>query len=774
MKFGEDEILERQRRLLAPRYRFINRLRLDILCFKLFLVLGVCIFLAACLAGAFQGIFESAPKVSEEQLLTSQETTIFFDKDGNELQRLEGSGISRKYIALENISSAAQNAFIAAEDTGYYKHHGVDIRSVAGIFYGAEGSAENAQGRRSLTQKLIRNQIFVNENNNSVFDRFIQKVQEQYLALRLESDMGKKKILEYYLNTLYFGGNRLGIDSASRYYFDKGVQDLTVSEAAMLAAVAQDPEQYDPMTHQVQNSSKRMEILNAMLNMESITEEEYEDALGDNVYITIQTVKRKENSKTQVQDYYTSAVISQVIADLKKKAGYSTTQAYHAVYQSGVRIYTCLDGEIQALCENEVNRQLEQMSGDKKMQISFVLLDQATGEVKALIGGDSEEIPRMGSNRAVDVAREPGEVLCPLSVWLPGVDTAGMTMGSIFDDCAYAYAEIGRQEGQKKTAGYEGLVTLRNSMIEQLETPAIKALEKIDVRTGYDYLKRLGISTLVEKREDMEGNVTSDLNLSLAKGQMIEGVTNLELTSAYAALAYNGKSVKPTFYKKLVDRDGNVLLENERTERQIIQKSSAWLITNALCENMENGEGQSADFGDSSIEVAGIGGESEAHTDVWFEGYTPFYTAGIWCGYDDYSVVTKEFSYHLLWKRIMKKVHAMKKTTHARFGKPNDVLSCNICTKCGKLAVEELCEEAVGGSAVKREYFVNGTQPTQSCSCHVKYRICEKSNMLATEACPADKVTERVYLVKKEESKTKDSDYVMPKKISKSFCTTHR
>lgn len=774
MKFGEDEILESQHRLLAPRYRFINRLRLDILCFELFLVLGFGIFFAACLAGAFRGIFESAPEVREDQLLTSQETTIFFDKNGNELQRLEGSGISRKYIALENISSAVQNAFIAADDTGYYEHHGVDIRGMAGIFAGADESAENARGRRTLTQKLIRNQIFVNENNNSVFDRFIQKLQEQYLALRLESEMGKEKILEYYLNTLYFGGNRLGIDSASRYYFDKGVQDLTNSEAAVLAAVAQDPEQYDPITHQTENSSKRMEILNAMLNMESITEEEYEDALGDNVYIMLQTVQRKENSKTQVQDYYTSAVISQVITDLKEKAGYSTTQAYHAVYQSGMRIYTCLDGEIQALCENEVDRQLSRLSGDKKMQISFVLLDQATGEVKALIGGNSEETPRMGSNRAVDVAREPGAVLCPLSVWLPGVDTAGMTMGSIFDDCAYAYAETGRQEGQKKTAGYEGLVTLRNSMIEQLETPAIKALEIIDVKTGYDYLRRLGISTLVEKREDMEGNVTSDLSLSLAKGQMTEGVTNLELTSAYAALANGGKSVKPTFYKKLVDCDGNVLLENERTEKQIIRKSSAWLLTDALCENMENGEGSEADFGDSSIEVAGIGGESEAHTDAWFEGYTPFFTAGIWCGYDDYSMITEDFSYRLLWKRIMKKVHAMKKTTRARFGKPNDILSCLICTKCGKLAVEELCEEALGGSAVKKEYFVNGTQPIQSCNCHVKYRICKQSGMLATEDCPANQVTEKVYLIKKEESKTKDSDYIVPRKLIRSSCTAHR
>ena len=338
MKFGENEILEREQKLFSTEHRFLNRLRLDALCFQLFLLLAILAVISVCLIGAFRGIVSSAPTVNEKQILTSSKTTILYDKDGNELQRLDGSGIRQNYVALNKISMAARNAFIAADDTEYYKHHGVDIRNFFYAFYPDSASAQYAGSRRTLTQKLIRNQIFVSDNNSSSMERIVQKIQEQYLAVQFESEVGKDKILEYYLNTLYFGGNRIGIGAAAEYYFDKKAQDLTISESAVLAALAQDPAVYDPVEQQKSNSNKRTEILSVMLNMETISEDEYEDALGDNIYISLQTANQKKTGTTEAKNYYVSAVISQVISDLKERAGYSATQAYHAVYQGGLKI----------------------------------------------------------------------------------------------------------------------------------------------------------------------------------------------------------------------------------------------------------------------------------------------------------------------------------------------------------------------------------------------------------------------------------------------------
>ncbi len=773
MKFGENEILEREQEQFSTEHRFKKRLRLDAVCFQLFVVLGILIVLIVCFFGAFRGIIKGAPEVNEDVLLHSSKTTVVYDKDGNEMQKLDGSAIRQDYVKLDKVSIAARNAFIAADDTEYYKHHGVDIRNLFYAFYPDSASAQYAGSRRTLTQKLIRNQIFNSGNTRSAMEQIVQKIQEQYLAVKLESEAGKDKILEYYLNTLYFGGNRIGIGAASEYYFDKKPQDLTVSEAAVLAAVAQDPEQYDPVNSQKDNGNKRVEILSNMLNMETISEEEYEDALGDNVYIQMQTVNQKKSGTTEAKDYYVSAVIAQVMTDLKEKAGYSATQAYHAVYQGGMKIYTCLDGEIQKICENEAEKLLKKSKEKNKLQLSVVLMDQSTGKVKALIGGRKNEVPQAGENRAIDWKRDPGSLLSPLSVWTPALDTAGNTLGTVQDDAVYSYVENGKKKNVSKHKAYQGLVTMRDSIMQKLEIPAVKTLEKINVQTGYDYLKKMGISSLVEKQEDVDGDVISDLSLSMATGDLVDGVTNLDLTAAYGVIANEGKSVQPMFYTKLVDQTGNILFKNEQSQKKLIRSSTAWLMTNVFKEYITDGDGSSAEPQIGKIPAAGYSGSSVGAKDKWFEGYTPFYTAGIWCGYEGDEIVSNDISCGVLWRNIMEQVHSAKKLEKGSFKIPDEIIAVNICTKCGKLAVEDLCDEALGGNTVRREYFVNGTQPVENCTCHVKYRICKESGKPATDKCPRDQVEEKVYLMKEEESGTKDSPNIMTDQMRKEKCNKH-
>ena len=770
MNFSEKQLIKKEEYIFSVKRRFYNRIHLDVLCFHVFLVLSAVIFLGACLAGAVRGVFESAPVVTEEEILSDGLESVLYDRTGAQIQTLNEEGREKQYVSLQDVSEAAQNAIVATTDQRYYEHHGMDIRGFIQSLFG-QGDLELENSTRTLSQQLLLNQVFADKKMHSIYDQFSHTIQKQYLAIQMEKNMGKDKILECYLNTLYFGENLVGIEAASQYYFMKPASDLTASEAAVLAAVGEDCEEYDPIFQQAANRRMRAKILENMLNMEVLTEEEYEDALGEDVYLELQGVVNRKSQASRAEDYYVDAVVSQVVSDLMNKEGYSQTQAYHAVYQEGLKIYTCLDSEIQSICENEVNTVMKKYDGKKPLQVSFVLMDQKSGKVKALIGGYKKDSEKIYVNRAIDFLREPGSALSLLSVWLPALDTGGQSLGTVKDDNCYTYALGGVSDGNKSSVGTKGLVTMRESISQSLLTPAVKTLEEIDVQTGYDYLKNVGISTLVDKKEDTEGNVLSDINLSLASGQLVNGVTVLELTSAYAALANGGTYVEPVFYSKVIDKDGNVLLETDTEGKKVIKDSSAWLITDVLQKIVSEGEASEADFGGEEIPTAGICAVSENRADMWFEGYTPYYTAGIWCGYDDGSSVKAQVPYQVLWSRIMKKVHSTKKLVHSEFSMPSDIVSCEICTKCGKLAQKGLCDNALGGSTVATEYFVRGTQPKTGCDCHVKYYVCPESGELSTEKCPKEEA--RVYLMKEESSETEDSAWVLPKNFAKHYCELH-
>ena len=770
MNFSENHIRKKEKEFLSNRNKYIRRFRMDVFFLNLFIGLGLLVVACFCVLGTVRGICDSAPEIGEMELLSRSYPTIVYDKNGNEIQQLTGKESRQTYVPLEQISEAVKNAFIAKEDAHFYEHHGVDIRGIFISLYGDNEKREYKKNNSTLAQKLIRNQIFENENTHSLFQKISQQLQEQYLSVKLESDLGKGKILEYYLNTINFGDNIIGIQEASQFYFDKNAQDLNNSEATVLVAMSQDPELYNPVTQQADNAGLRMAVLGKMLNMGSISEDEYEDALGDDVYMELQGVNDKKRGVSEADSYYVDAVISQVIADLKEKLGYSHTRAYQAVFHSGLKIYTCQDKDIQKICDEQIEQ--KNVLSNQKQQISFVLLDHHTGNVLALTGGRGEKRVEIDRNRAVDFIREPGNAFALLSTWLPALDTAGLTLGSVEDDSSYEYIEGGNVQKEKRSYGCLGLVTMRESILKSLRIPAIKALNRIHVQTGYDYLQNLGISTLIDKKENLDGNVDTDIDLSMASGRLIQGVSNLELTAAYGTIANGGKYRKPVFYTKVVDRDGNILLEKESEEKTVLKSSTAWLVTHVLTQKITGGEQETA-LSDKEIQTAGTASVSESNQDFWFEGYTPFYTAGIWCGRDDGGKQENDSSYRTIWKNIMEQVHAMKNTGGKTFQAPSDIVACNICTKCGNLAVEGLCEEAMGGNASRKEYFARGSEPQKSCDCHVKYYICKESGKPSNENCPKEQVESRVFLIKEETQETEDTPYILPRTIAGSSCDVH-
>ena len=606
--------------------------------------------------------------------------------------------------------------------------------------------------------------------------------------------------------------NTLGVQAAAKKYFDKDVSEITASEAAVLAAMVDDPISDNPVSGQEANAEKRKIVLKAMLDEGYLTEDEYEDALGDDVYLRIKNITTNITSEGKINSYYADAVINQVISDMRQNLGYTQTQAYNTLYHGGLKIYTCQDKGLQNICDTTINSDRnypqgtksylsytlvvekfesykeyseidvknyfaqkginfslyftdskqaqkyintfrkaklkdgakavnEEMQLVKEPQASFVLIEQATGEVKALVGGRGTKRKNRAQNRAMEVTYQPGNVFSILSTYIPALDTAGMTLGSVEKDELYRFSQSGKKV--VSSGKYRGQVTLREAITQKLAVPAVKVLEKISPQTGFDYLTNMGFSTLVESKSTQSSKKSTDIQLELAIGKLNQGVTNLELTAAYASLANTGIYQSPRLYNRVVDAAGNVLLDNTTKPTQIMKESTAWLLTNVLQENVKSGSAKEANFETNEIAVAGVTGTNEKKSGVWFEGYTPYYTAGIWSGEDENKKVEVS-GYHVrIWKKIMMQVHAYSKHSQGKFKKPANIVKKKICTASGKIAVKGICDKAKS-SGVRKEYFVSGTEPQENCDIHVRYAYIKGTNQLADDSTEKKDIEYRI------------------------------
>ena len=359
-------------------------------------------------------------------------------------------------------------------------------------------------------------------------------------------------------------------------------------------------------------------------------------------------------------------------------------------------------------------------------QLSFVIMDQHTGHVLAIMGGRGEKTGNRTLNRATYTTRQPGSTFKIVSTYLPALDTAGFTLASVQDDTGPYYYPDSNDEvsNWRTTKKYEGLSTLRKGIYDSMNIVTVKTLVDVTPRVGYDYLKKLGFTTLVESRTDSNGNVFSDINPPMALGGLTVGVTNLELTAAFATLANRGIYTEPIFYTKILDANGNVLLENEPVKEQVVKESTAWLLTNAMEDVVTKGTGKALKLQEIDMPVAGKTGSTSDYNDLWFTGYTPYYTATIWTGFDNNKSQTERSFNRIIWRTIMERIHIEKGLEKKSFTMPDSIVTAKICTKSGKLAVDGLCDNYLGGDSTSIEYFAKGSEPTQICDVHVKSTIC--------------------------------------------------
>lgn len=806
MNYSKKGVRAKQNALGSKSKKWGRKFALSAMKLCLLLLLGVGIIGISAGIGAFRGIISTAPDISNIDVSPSGFSSFVYDSEGHQIEKLVAADSNRIPVSMEQIPENLAHAFVAIEDERFYDHNGIDIKGIMRAGIETIKKRDLGQGASTITQQLLKNNVFDNWTNESDIEKIRRKIQEQYLAIELEKefteklgrDAAKDKILENYMNTINLGQNTLGVQAASLRYFNKPVYQLNLSECACIAAITQNPSKWNPISHPDNNKFRRDIVLGNMLEQGYISQSEYDKAIADDVYSRIQLVN-EETKDSSVYTYFVDELTEQVLNDLVEKSGYNETQAYRLLYTGGVSIFTTQDPQIQKICDDAFSNPdnfpadtkwylkyeltIEKANGDMENhstemfadyfkqqkssfnsifasqeeadaaieeykaavlsegdeifaesinltpqpQVSISIIDQKTGYVVALVGGRGAKEASRTLNRATNTVRQPGSTFKVLAAYAPALDSAGMTLATVQNDAPYNYAN-GRPV-RNWYSGYKGLCSLRYGIEQSLNIVTVKTLTQITPQLGFDYLQNFGFTTLVD-REERNGQIVSDIGQPLALGGITDGVTNLELNAAYAAIANGGLYVKPTLYTKVVDHDGNVILDNTKPEsHQVIKETTAFLLTDAMVDVVTKGTGARVNFGNMAI--AGKTGTTTSDRDLWFAGFTPYYTATTWTGYDN-NVVLKGEEKNLaknLWRTVMSQIHA--DLPNESFTRPAGIVSATVCSKSGKLPIAGLCD-----GCLKTEYFAEGTVPTETCNVHYAGMICQYSMLPACEECP--------------------------------------
>ena len=671
MNYGKKKAAKRQKQITSKSAMQAKRVGV-----RLFKALLLCIIVVAIAGVAGGGLFvkkiiDNSPDITPDDVKPQGFTTLVYADDGTtEIERFVAAGSNRVYKTIDEIPADLQHAFVAIEDERFYEHNGIDPKGIVRAGMIGLTTGDFSQGASTLTQQLIKNNIFDFMSEDTFFDRLERKIQEQYLALKLEKQMSKSEIMENYLNTINLGQNTLGVQAASQRYFNKDVSQLTLSESAVIAAITQSPSYYNPITHPDHNADRRKQVLKNMLEQGYISQEAHDEALADDVYARIQNVNTNITQNTTPQSYFVDALTEQILTDLEDPdvgLGYSETQAYNTLYKGGLSIYSTQDLEIQGICDQVLNddsnypykvqyglsyaltvtradgtqenyssghiKQFRNMKygltfdseeqahqviesfkasiakeGDTydevinlspQPQASVTVIDQATGQIKAMVGGRGTKSSSMSLNRAyTGSTRQPGSCFKILSTYAPALDSAGETLATIIKDEPYEYAD-GTPVSNWWGNYYRGNMTMRKAIEQSANICAVKTLTEITPQLGFTYCQNFGLSTLVESRTTDEGKVFTDIQQPLALGGVTDGVYNYEMCAAYAAIANGGVYQEPIMYTKILDHDGNVLLDRTQTQEKhtVLKDSTAFLLTSAMEDVIKKGTGTPARLG---------------------------------------------------------------------------------------------------------------------------------------------------------------------------------
>ena len=657
----------------------------------------------------------------EGMRLNYSSIVYYIDEDGNEqeYERLYDSQ-NRTWVDLEDMPTYLKDAAIAIEDHRFMKHHGVDwtrtLSASANMFF----KFKSDYGASTITQQLVKN--LTGDNQDTVK----RKLQEIMRALYLERHYDKDTIIEMYLNSIYLGEGCYGVGTAANTYYNKDVSELTVAECAAMVGITNLPTYYNPYINPENNRERRINILNRMNDLKMISDEECTKAKNEDIKFSTET---RRSTQTNVQSYFVDQIIEDVLHDLVEERGYSESVALRTLYSGGLKIYATVNPKIQSAMDDvfENSKNYPKYSGSVQPECAMILLDPQTGDVLGMRGGRGEKTAARILNRATQTKRPPGSSIKPISVYAPAIEYGIITPFSVEDDTPIRILN-GKVYPKNESRTYSGRITINEAVKQSINTVSMKTLEKLTIERSYNFLTaNLGVTSLSKK---------GDKNLApLSLGQLTNGITVLEMAAAYAPFANGGTYYEPRTYTKVLDNNGDVLLEKKISPVTAMTKKTATYMSYMLQNVVKSGTGTYAQL-KNGVPAAAKTGTSNNDEDRWFVGYTPYYVGAVWFGYDQPKYISKSLSPALTtWENVMNAVH--KDLPKKTFEKNDEFKLINVCSCSGLLATEN-CKLDPRGSRVVAGYFHKDDVPRKACNVHVTAEIDKTTNMLASEFCPAE------------------------------------
>ncbi len=666
---------------------------------------------------------------------------------------------NRVLVDFDQMPEYLWQATVAIEDERFFQHHGVDWlrtgRAVLNIFQG-----DASMGGSTLTQQVLKN---MTKDNKPYINR---KVREIFRALEFEKNYYKEDILELYLNTIYLGQGCYGVQTAAQFYFGKDVSELDLAECASLIAITNNPSMYGPMydivitredgttttpreankTRQGWVLDKMAKVINPETGMPYITEAQRDAAKAEVLRfsdgdVSAEEIVEKAAGKIKINSWFVDQVIRDVSADLSETLHISSDEAMERLYNSGYKIYTTLDPDIQALAESvyEDRSNLDVTSRNGQLlQSAITVLDPYTGNVVAMVGKMGEKQENLGWNCAT-AKRQVGSSMKPLTAYAPALDAGVITQGTIFDN--YPVQELNGKPWPKNSGvAYTGMCTVRYGIQRSINTIAVQSLQAVGVEEAYRFAtENLSLDLVPE-----------DMDVSpLAMGGLHVGLSTEEMAAAYACFVNNGIYNEPRTYIRVTRVDNTTgqevtVLENEGESHVAMKETTAYLMTDMLKNAVAAGTGGSAKF--NGMHIAGKTGTTNDNKDRYFVGFTPYYVAAVWTGYEQ----PEKISYNgnpaiTMWKKVMQPLHDNLPDKDFENKPATGLTTISVCLDSG-MKPTEACRADPRGGRIASFTAAAGTGPTEECTIHKVVSYCTEGHCLAGETCPEAVVEQRAYL----------------------------
>lgn len=769
----------REKKKKKSKNKKLSVLRLVILTIFIVGIIG-----AGAAVGIVAGIIKDAPPIDASNIYNMlEESSFILDANGQVIEKIQSDEV-RIIVDYKDIPDHVKNAFVAIEDRRFWTHGGIDLKGIMRVIW-TNLTSGTRHGASTINQQLAINLFHLRSDSS-----YSRKIKDMYYGIMLNQQLSKEQILEAYLNTINLGGSVHGVQAAAQVYFSKDVSELSVAEAALIAGITRYPYRYAPMrklekadvdeSHYVIDDTSdpiytyvfneqcldRMKVVLDVMRSEGyIDDAQYEAALAEDIRGNL---KPNELTVENISSYFGDLVKRDVIAAIES-LGYSREDAQSMLNTGGLKIYSTLDVNAQQILEEEFEKSenfpkslkdadgnlVRDEHGNIQPQAAMVIIDYYTGQIKALVGGRMTSGQKI-YNRAL-APRQPGSSIKPIAVYTAAIDQ-GLTAATVIDDIPIYYNKGTPTKPWPSNwyrDKYYGLITMRESIQQSSNVGAVLFADMLgpdqrsSISTMLEYMKKMGISTVVTSDNPVIVNNKkyTDETFSTALGGMTKGVTPLEITTAFGVLANQGVKIDPITFTAIYDRNGNLLYENTPVMNRVVTPQVAYVMTDMLRSAVTSGTGSRAklDSGNSKIPVAGKTGTTSDRKDAWFVGYTPYYVASVWIGYDMPEALSDgSTTAAILWQKVMSRIH--EGYSPKDFTSPAEGLKrVNICTKSGKLP-GEYCEHDPRGSTIRSEIFIIGTEPTDTCDVHVLAEVHTPTGKLATDLTPPWEIESKVFV----------------------------